>query len=220
VRGVHRHPGERLLGGEAQLGTGERRNDGEAFAEGAPGVEVGRERDDRSGVDERAGGRHRPVEVQRRHGEQHGRDTAASERCDAVRPRRLEMVDRPGAELERKRDRSHLGELVSVESERKPRPRAGFEIPPCWFDPERASLDEHVRRDRGLRCGGQHFRDRPVDVCGRVGVLGRDGVGAEPRRDAAGRGDSQRAVPLDKIGEILDEAMGRVRRIIDRFCAE
>jgi len=37
---------------------------------------------------------------------------------------------------------------------------------------------------------------------------------------AAGRGDSQHAVPLDKIGEILDEAMGRVRRIIDRFCAE
>jgi 5'-methylthioadenosine phosphorylase len=36
---------------------------------------------------------------------------------------------------------------------------------------------------------------------------------------AAGRGDSQKAVPLDKIGEILDEAMGRVRRIIDRFCA-
>ncbi|HEX6319212.1 MAG TPA: S-methyl-5'-thioinosine phosphorylase [Burkholderiales bacterium] len=37
---------------------------------------------------------------------------------------------------------------------------------------------------------------------------------------AAGRGDSQRAVPLDKIGEILDEAMGRVRRIIERLCAE
>ena len=36
---------------------------------------------------------------------------------------------------------------------------------------------------------------------------------------AAGRGDSQRAVPLDKIGEVLDESMGRVRRIIDRFCA-
>ena len=35
---------------------------------------------------------------------------------------------------------------------------------------------------------------------------------------AAGRGDSQRAVPLDKIGDILDEAMGRVRRIIERFC--
>ena len=35
---------------------------------------------------------------------------------------------------------------------------------------------------------------------------------------AAGRGDSRRAVPLDKIGEILDEAMGRVRRILERFC--
>lgn len=35
---------------------------------------------------------------------------------------------------------------------------------------------------------------------------------------AAGRGDSRRAVPLDRIGEILDEAMGRVRRIIERLC--
>jgi len=37
---------------------------------------------------------------------------------------------------------------------------------------------------------------------------------------AAGRGDSQRAVPLDRIGEVLDEAMGRVRRIIERLCEE
>lgn len=36
---------------------------------------------------------------------------------------------------------------------------------------------------------------------------------------AAGRGDSQRAVPLDKIGEVLDEAMGRVRRIIEKLCS-
>jgi hypothetical protein len=35
---------------------------------------------------------------------------------------------------------------------------------------------------------------------------------------AAGRGDSTRAVPLDKIGEVLDQAMGRVRRIIEKFC--
>jgi 5'-methylthioadenosine phosphorylase len=35
---------------------------------------------------------------------------------------------------------------------------------------------------------------------------------------AAGRGDSARAVPLDKIGEILDQAMTRVRRIIEKFC--
>jgi hypothetical protein len=25
-------------------------------------------------------------------------------------------------------------------------------------------------------------------------------------------------VPLDKIGEILDQAMGRVRRVIEKFC--
>jgi 5'-methylthioinosine phosphorylase len=35
---------------------------------------------------------------------------------------------------------------------------------------------------------------------------------------AAGRGDSQHAVPLDKIGAILEEAMGRVRRIIECLC--
>ncbi|HUQ75705.1 MAG TPA: S-methyl-5'-thioinosine phosphorylase [Burkholderiales bacterium] len=35
---------------------------------------------------------------------------------------------------------------------------------------------------------------------------------------AAGRGDSQRAVPLDKIGAVLEEAMRRVRRIIEKCC--
>jgi 5'-methylthioinosine phosphorylase len=35
---------------------------------------------------------------------------------------------------------------------------------------------------------------------------------------AAGRGDSARAIALDKIGEILDEAMVRVRHIIEKFC--
>ena len=37
---------------------------------------------------------------------------------------------------------------------------------------------------------------------------------------AAGRGDSAHAIPLDKIGAILDEAMGRVRRIIEKVCEE
>jgi len=36
---------------------------------------------------------------------------------------------------------------------------------------------------------------------------------------AAGRADSKRAVPLDKIGAVLEEAMGRVRRIIEKLCA-
>jgi 5'-methylthioadenosine phosphorylase len=35
---------------------------------------------------------------------------------------------------------------------------------------------------------------------------------------AAGRGESERAVPLDRIAAVLEEAMGRVRRIIERLC--
>jgi len=35
---------------------------------------------------------------------------------------------------------------------------------------------------------------------------------------AAGRGDSQRAIPLDKIAAVLEEAMDRVRRIIEELC--
>jgi 5'-methylthioadenosine phosphorylase len=35
---------------------------------------------------------------------------------------------------------------------------------------------------------------------------------------AAGRGDSERAVALDRIEAVLDEAMGRVRRIIEKLC--
>ena len=35
---------------------------------------------------------------------------------------------------------------------------------------------------------------------------------------AAGRGDSARAVSLEAIEAILEEAMGRVRRIIEKLC--
>jgi 5'-methylthioadenosine phosphorylase len=37
---------------------------------------------------------------------------------------------------------------------------------------------------------------------------------------AAGRGDSERAIPLDKIQAVLDEAMRRVRHIIEKFCEQ
>ena len=41
---------------------------------------------------------------------------------------------------------------------------------------------------------------------------------AKNAREAAGRGDSAHAIPLDKIGTVLEEAMGRVRRIIGALC--
>jgi 5'-methylthioadenosine phosphorylase len=37
---------------------------------------------------------------------------------------------------------------------------------------------------------------------------------------AAGRGDSERAIALDKIQAILDEALGRARKIIAKFCEQ
>ena len=36
---------------------------------------------------------------------------------------------------------------------------------------------------------------------------------------AAGRGDSARAIPLGAIEAVLEEAMGRVRRVIEKLCA-
>jgi 5'-methylthioinosine phosphorylase len=37
---------------------------------------------------------------------------------------------------------------------------------------------------------------------------------------AAGRGESQHAIPLDRIETVLAESMGRVRRVIERFCEQ
>ena len=37
---------------------------------------------------------------------------------------------------------------------------------------------------------------------------------------AAGRGDSEHAIPLDKIEAILEQAMGRVRKIIGKVCEQ
>jgi 5'-methylthioadenosine phosphorylase len=37
---------------------------------------------------------------------------------------------------------------------------------------------------------------------------------------AAGRGDSEHAVALDRIQTVLDEAMGRVRRVIEKLCEQ
>jgi 5'-methylthioadenosine phosphorylase len=36
---------------------------------------------------------------------------------------------------------------------------------------------------------------------------------------AAGRGESERAIPMERIAAVLDEAMDRVRRIIEELCA-
>ena len=85
-----------------------------------PGVEVRRERDRGARVDERAAGRHRPVQEERARRAGARRRRRSRRARDAVRPGRLEVVDRPRAELDRERDRARLRELVAVESEREP----------------------------------------------------------------------------------------------------
>src|SRR5919204_562564 len=103
-----------------ELGARKRADERQALAEGAAGVEVGRQRDGGTRVDERPRRRHRPVEEESARGEQDSRHVASAERPDAVGSRRLEVVDRADAEVECEWNRAGLAELVAVQSEREP----------------------------------------------------------------------------------------------------
>ena len=114
----------------------------------------------------------------------------AGERAHAVGAGRLEVVDRPCAELDRERDRALLGELVAVQAQREPGVAARLEVAARLRRVERAALEEDVGGLGDLRRLGQHLGEREVEV--RVGVaveLRRHRVRAEPRRHAAGVAD-------------------------------
>src|SRR5207249_8579505 len=97
--------------------------------------------------------------------------------------RRLEMVNRTRAELDRQRNRTLLGELVTVQAERETGPGTGGEIAPGLVGVERASLEENVGRLRDLRRGREHVGQCEVEVRVRIVELRRHGVRTEPRRD-------------------------------------
>ena len=99
------------------------------------------------------------------------------------------MVDRPRVQLDREWDGALLGELVTVQSQREPRPTARCEVPPRLCRIERAALEEHVGRLRDRRRLGEHLGEREVEVRVRVVELRWDGVRAEPRRHTAGGSD-------------------------------
>ena len=109
------------------------------------------------------------------------------------------MVDRARPQLDREPDRALLRELVAVKTQRETRGTTRLEIPPCLRRVERAALEEHVGGLRELGSLREHIAQREVEI--RVGVveLGRDGVGAQPRRDAARRADctQRRELRLD-----------------------
>ena len=97
------------------------------------------------------------------------------------------MVDGACPELDRERDGALLAELVAVEAKREPGVSARLEVAARLRRVERAALEEDVRRLRDPRRLGQDLGEREVEVGVGVVELGRDGVGAEPRRDAARR---------------------------------
>ena len=114
---------------------------------------------------------------------------ACRERPNASWPRRLEVVDRARAELDRQRHRASLGELVGVQAQREARVAAGLEVTPGLRRLEGAFLDEDVRRRGEPRGFREHLGQDEVEI--RVGVakLRRHRVRAEPRRDTALRRD-------------------------------
>ena len=80
-------------------------------------------------------------------------------------------------------------ELVAVEAQREPGVAARLEVAARLRRVERAALEEDVRRLGEPRRFRQHLGEREVEVGVGVVELGRDRVGAEPGRDAAGGAD-------------------------------
>src|SRR4029077_10605375 len=132
---------------------------------------------------------------------------ARRKRLDPLRAGRLEMVDGAGAELHRERDCTGLGELISVEPERKAGVAAGLEIAPRLCGVECSALEEHVRRFRELGRLRQDLSESEIEVGVGVAELRRDRVGPEPRRDAARLADRAQRREL----RLAVEAIARLR---------
>ena len=131
-------------------------------------------------------GRHRPREEECARGQQHTRDVARRQRGDAFRAGRLEMVDRTRAELDRKRDRTRLRELVAVEPQRQAVRVARLEIAASLRRVERAPLEEDIGRLGELRRIREHVGQKEVEIGVGAREPWRSGVRSEPGRDPTG----------------------------------
>src|SRR5215210_8948596 len=142
---------------EPEAGARQVHHERQRLAEGASGVEVGGERQDRPLVGKEAGRRNGQVEKEPASGEKHGRDVALCEKADAPFSGGLEVIHAAGAELDRQRDRTPLGELVGVQAEREPVLPARFEVAPRLRRLERAPLQKDVGESGQGRCFRQHL---------------------------------------------------------------
>ena len=157
----------------------------QALAEGAAGVEVGRQRDDGALVHQRPPRRHRAVEEERGDREQNGRDVALGQGSYSVRACRLEVVDAHRAQLYGEGNAAGLGELVRVQAEPEAGLSACLEVAPGLSGVERTPLQEDVGGLGDLRRLREHLGEREVEVGVGIRELGRDRVRAEPGRRAA-----------------------------------
>jgi hypothetical protein len=96
------------------------------------------------------------------------------------------VVGAARSELDGELDASRLRELVGVQTQDEPGVAARLQVAACLASVECSALEEDVGRLGDLRRFGQHFGEREVEVGVRIVELGRDGMGAEPRRHAAG----------------------------------
>src|SRR5207248_4593368 len=86
--------------------------------------------------DERTRRWHRAAEEEGAHRQEDADDRARREHPDAGVARRLKVIDGAGAELDRERNRSLLGELVPVEAQSEPRGPARLEVAASLVDVE------------------------------------------------------------------------------------
>ena len=97
------------------------------------------------------------------------------------------MVDRACAKLDCERDCTLLGELVTVEPQRKTGRAACLEIPARLLEIERTTLEEDVGGFGELRSLGQDLCEREIEVGVAVAVeLRRHRMRTKPRRDTSG----------------------------------
>ena len=161
-----------------QLRAGERADERQARRERAARVEVGRERDRRTGVDERPARGHRPVEEERARREQHADDVARGQFADPVPP----VASRWSTDRAPSSTASGIAPLSvnwsPCSRKRETRLTTRLEVAPRLRGVERAALEEDVGGVGDGRRLRQHLGEREVEVG--VGVACSGGTACAP----------------------------------------
>jgi hypothetical protein len=203
-----------------ELGRGEAADERQALAERAARIEVGRERDGApASTSARAGGIGRSRKRALAGSRTPTTSLAASARAGLAR--RLEVVDRPGAELDRERDRSELVELIAVQPQRETRVTTGLEVAARLSTVNAPSSTNTSAASASARPRARP-RQHEVEVSVRVLELRRHSVRAEPRRHAAGAERAQRrelGLAVEPVSRLASKVVVPACSIQPRCCS-